>query len=97
MFALSAGTSMTRQRAIRRAELLPEPHLKIFLRIGSVRPAESAKNTSRRRDKKTVTITGSGGCCISYFVLNQSAFVSLLFQMSMKIHHLMQYPDDTYF
>ena len=56
MFALSAGTSMNRQRAIRRAELLPEPHLKIFLRIGSVRPAESAQNTSRRKDQKTVTI-----------------------------------------
>ena len=47
---------MNRQRAIRRAELLPEPHLKIFLRIGSVRPAESAQNTSRRKDQKTVTI-----------------------------------------
>ena len=56
MFALSAGTSTTRQRAIRRAELLPEPHLKIFPMIGFARPAESAKNTSRRRDKKTVTI-----------------------------------------
>ena len=56
MSALSAGTSTTRQRAIRRAELLPEPHLKIFPMIGFARPAESAKNTSRRKDEKTVTI-----------------------------------------
>lgn len=40
MYALSAGTSMTLQLEIRRAGLLLEPHLKIFLKIGSVRCVE---------------------------------------------------------
>lgn len=41
---------MIRQKAIRKEELLLELHLKTFLKVGLVLPAESVSNTSRRRD-----------------------------------------------